>query len=322
MTSEFDLIGRYFSRHVGLPGLLGVGDDCAGLMVSPGMQLVTSTDMLIEGRHFFPDVDPVALGHKTLAVNLSDLAAMGARPRGFLLGLGLPGIDPSWVAAFADGLYALADRSHCPLIGGDTVQAPVRTFSVTVFGEVDPTLSLRRDRAREGDDIWVSGALGEADVALSLMLGRLPADAQRLAATRRALEWPEPQLALGEGLLGLAHAAIDVSDGLLQDLRHVLKASGVGARLHIDLLPIAASLDGLSDRVRSHAALGGGDLYQLCFTAAAARHADVRALASRLGLPLTRIGDIVAGADCEVLDASGQVLTDLPGGFDHFQATH
>src|SRR5690606_27395016 len=231
LASEFDLIARYFTRPAPA-GMLGVGDDCALFPAPAGMHIATSTDLLIQGRHFFPDVDPAALGHKALAVNLSDLAAMGARPIGCVLGLALPQASESWLAGFAQGFHGLADRHGCPLMGGDTTRSPHDlAISVTVFGAVAPERALRRDAARAGDDIWVSGALGAADVAYRLLDGQLPADPQRLAATRRALEWPEPRVALGQALGGLARAAIDISDGLLQDLAHVLEASGVGAHL-------------------------------------------------------------------------------------------
>ena len=196
MASEFDLIARYFTRSAPA-GLLGVGDDCALFPAPAGEQIATSTDLLLEGRHFFPDVDPRSLGHKSLAVNLSDLAAMGARPIGCVLGLALPRLDEPWLAAFADGFHALAAVHGCPLIGGDTTRsAHDLAISVTVFGAVPAELALRRDGARADDDIWVSGELGAADVAYRLLDGQYPADPQRLAATRRALEWPEPQVAL------------------------------------------------------------------------------------------------------------------------------
>ena len=245
MASEFDLIARYFTRSAPA-GLLGVGDDCALFPAPAGEQIATSTDLLLEGRHFFPDVDPRSLGHKSLAVNLSDLAAMGARPIGCVLGLALPRLDEPWLAAFADGFHALAAVHGCPLIGGDTTRsAHDLAISVTVFGAVPAELALRRDGARADDDIWVSGELGAADVAYRLLDGQYPADPQRLAATRRALEWPEPQVALGLALRGVARSAIDISDGLLQDLGHILAASRVGAALDYASLPVATALDGM-----------------------------------------------------------------------------
>jgi thiamine-monophosphate kinase len=321
VASEFDLIDRYFKRKAPA-GMLGVGDDCALFAVPAGMHVATSTDLLIEGRHFFADVDPRALGHKSLAVNVSDLAAMGAQPIGCLLGLALPRVHEPWLAAFADGFHAMALAAGCPLIGGDTTGNPgALAVSVTVFGAVDPQAALRRDAARPGDDIWVSGVLGEADIAYRLLSGQMPADDALLARTRAALEWPQPRHALGQALAGLAHAAIDISDGLLQDLGHILRASGVGARLRMDDLPVSPALAGLpADRVR-HAVLAGGDVYELCFTAPAAHGDAIRAAAAHAGVAVSRIGIIDADAALVVLDADGAPLSDLPRGFDHFRST-
>ncbi|PND32842.1 thiamine-phosphate kinase [Achromobacter pulmonis] len=320
MASEFDLIARYFNRAAPA-GLLGVGDDCALFPVPPGEQVATSTDLLLEGRHFFPDVDPRALGHKALAVNLSDLAAMGARPIGCVLGLALPRLDEAWLAAFAEGFHDLAAVHGCPLIGGDTTRsAHDLAISVTVFGAVAPGQALRRNGARPGDDVWVSGELGAADVAYRLLDGQYPADPALLSATREALEWPRPQVALGLALRGVAHAAIDVSDGLLQDLGHILAASGVGADLHYPQMPVAAALAGLDPARRRRAVLGGGDVYQLCFTAPASRREAVLAAAGEAGARATRIGRIRERAGLDVLDAQGRPLDALPAGFDHFPA--
>ncbi|MDH0737295.1 thiamine-phosphate kinase [Achromobacter spanius] len=318
MASEFELIARYFTRAAPA-GLLGVGDDCALFPVPAGEQVATSTDLLLEGRHFFPDVDPRALGHKSLAVNLSDLAAMGARPIGCVLGLALPRLDEPWLAAFAEGFHALAAAHGCPLIGGDTTRsAHDLAISVTVFGAVPAGQALRRDAAQAGDDIWVSGELGAADVAYRLLDGQYPANDALLAATRAALEWPQPQVALGMALRGIAHAAVDLSDGLLQDLGHILAASRLGARLEVDRMPVAAALSGLDDAPRRRAVLGGGDVYQLCFTAPAAQREAVQAAARAASAQVTRVGQTLAQPGLQVLDGQGRPLTDLPGGFDHF----
>lgn len=320
MASEFELIARYFTRAAPA-GLLGVGDDCALFPVPAGEQVATSTDLLLEGRHFFPDVDPRALGHKSLAVNLSDLAAMGARPIGCVLGLALPRLDEPWLAAFAEGFHALAAAHGCPLIGGDTTRsAHDLAISVTVFGAVPAGQALRRDAAQAGDDIWVSGELGAADVAYRLLDGQYPANDALLAATRAALEWPQPQVALGMALRGIAHAAVDLSDGLLQDLGHILAASRLGARLEVDRMPVAAALSGLDDAPRRRAVLGGGDVYQLCFTAPAAQRDAVQAAARAASAQVTRVGQTLAQPGLQVLDGQGRPLTDLPGGFDHFPA--
>ncbi|OZI55754.1 thiamine-phosphate kinase [Bordetella genomosp. 1] len=318
MPSEFDLIAQYFTRPAP-DGVLGVGDDCALFPVPAGMQVATSKDLLVSGRHFYPDVAPRALGHKALAVNLSDLGAMGARPIGCLLGLALPTAEPAWLAGFAEGFHALAARHGCALIGGDTTRSPHDlVISVTVFGAVDPARALRRDAAKPGDDIWVSGRLGAADVAYRLLDGQLPADPARLAATRGALEWPEPRVALGQALGGIAHAAIDLSDGLLQDLGHILTASKAGARIDYAALPLADALAGLPEPVLRRAALGGGDVYELCFTAPPEARDAVLAAGAHTGAPVARVGAITAEAGIQVRDAQGRPLADLPGGFDHF----
>ena len=302
MASEFDLIARYFTRAAPA-GLLGVGDDCALFPVPPGEQVATSTDLLLEGRHFFPDVDPKSLGHKALAVNLSDLAAMGARPIGCVLGLALPRLDEPWLAAFAEGFHALAAAHGCPLVGGDTTRsAHDLAISVTVFGSVPPGQALRRDGARSGDDIWVSGELGAADVAYRLLDGQYPANAALLAATRGALEWPEPQVGLGTALCGIANAAIDLSDGLVQDLGHILAASRVGACLRFADLPMAPALAGQDAALLQRALLGGGDVYQLCFTAPPSRRDAVLAAARRAGARVTRVGEILPQPGIAVLD--------------------
>jgi thiamine-monophosphate kinase len=321
VASEFDLIDRYFKRSAPA-GMLGVGDDCALFGVPAGMQVATSTDLLIEGRHFFPDVDPRALGHKSLAVNVSDLAAMGARPIGCLLGLALPQANESWVAAFAQGFHAMADKAGCPLIGGDTTGNPgALAISVTVFGAVRPDAALRRDGARAGDDIWVSGMLGDADIAYRLMSGQMPADDALLARTRTALEWPQPRFTLGPALAGVAHAAIDISDGLLQDLGHILRASRVGARLYLDAMPVSAALADVAPARVRHAVLAGGDVYELCFTAPPDRADAIRGIGDDCGVAVSRIGVVEAGGELAVLDADGTPLRDLPRGFDHFRSS-
>ena len=229
---EFDLIARYFTRPV-RHAALGVGDDCALLAPRPGMQLAISSDMLVEGRHFFADVDPEALGHKALAVNLSDLAACGAKPLAFTLALALPRVDESWLAGFSKGLLALADAHGCELVGGDTTQGPLN-ICITVFGEVPAGQALLRSGARAGDDIYVSGTLGDARLALEALLGHIHLPDELLAQARQRLERPTPRVALGLALRGVASSAMDVSDGLLGDFGHILKASGVGACIRTD----------------------------------------------------------------------------------------
>ena len=317
---EFDLIARYFTRPV-RRSPLGVGDDCALLQPRPGMQLAVSTDLLVEGRHFFPAVDPARLGHKALAVNLSDLAACGAEPLAFTLSLALPHIDEQWLAGFAQGLWALADAHGCELVGGDTTRGPL-AINITVFGEVPAGQALLRSGARAGDDLWVSGTLGDARLALEALRGEVSLPQEVLEAARQRLEMPQPRVALGMALRGIATSAIDISDGLLGDLGHVLKQSGVGAT--VDAMSattlLAATRTGfVLDAARAQdCVFAGGDDYELAFTAPAAARDAVRAASTRTGTPVTRIGTVDAHAGLRVLDASGRPLARRFAGFDHF----
>lgn len=314
---EFDLIRTFFTRPV-RRAALGVGDDCALLAPTPGMQLAVSSDMLVEGRHFFADVDPLRLGHKALAVNLSDLAACGARPLAFTLALSLPRADSAWVGAFAEGLLALADAHECELIGGDTTQGPLN-ICITVFGEVPPGQALLRSGARAGDDIYVSGTLGDARLALEALLGHLTLPPATLAAARLRLEMPTPRVALGQALRGIASSALDVSDGLLGDLGHILAQSRVGACIDTRLTSplLAAGLPDNEELVRK-CTLAGGDDYELCFTAAPELRAQVAAAALASDTPVTRIGSVQSQAGLRLLDAQGQELLERYASFDHF----
>ena len=336
MAGEFDLIKQYFSRTSGeqlqakqeAGVLLGVADDCAIFQQTPGSQIATSIDLLIEGRHFFADVDPYALGHKALAVNLSDLAAMGAKPIGCLLGLALPRVDEAWLSAFSSGFYALSDTYACPLIGGDTTRSEQGIcISVTVFGEVRAPF-LQRNKAQVGDDIWVSGRLGAAHTALMLLNKHVEGEAlsnaevELLALTRDALERPTPRIALGQALYQVAHATLDISDGLVQDLSHILKQSHVAAVIEEDLLPVADALLTRSPELRRDAILGGGDVYELCFTAPPAHGSRIRAISAELNLPLTRIG-VITDQDSQssllqVHDRFAKPVEYFYAGFDHF----
>jgi thiamine-monophosphate kinase len=313
--NEFELIGRYFSGH-DADTVLGVGDDAAILAPTPGHVLHAAVDALVCGRHFFADVDPAALGHKALAVNLSDMAAMGARPRWALLSLVLPAADAAWVEPFARGLCALADRYGVSLVGGDTTRGPL-TVSVTVLGETPAGQALCRHQACAGDDIWVSGRLGLAALAVR---HHQPGDdappAEVLADCRRALDLPEPRLALGAALHGLAHACIDVSDGLLADLGHILERSALGGEVWFDALPTHPWLAAQRER---HAGLiaAGGDDYELCFTAPPAARGAIEAL--RAGCPLSRIGRIDSTPGLRLLGADGRAISLGSRGFDHFQ---
>jgi len=314
---EFDLIARHFTRAT--PGaVLGVGDDCALLAPTPGMQLAVSTDMLLEGRHFSPQDSPAGIGHKSLAVNLSDLAAMGAMPRWATLSIALPAADDAWLTAFARGFFRLADLHGIELVGGDTTRGAL-TLSITVMGEVPPGQALRRDGAQPGDDIWVSGVIGSAALALAYRQGRLFMEQIDAAKVLPALYLPTPRLELGIALRGIAHSAIDISDGLLGDLGHILERSHVGASLEFAALPTLPVVQAyLHEAVARDCVLAGGDDYELCFTAPTGKHDAVLAAAESAGVAVTRIGQIHAAAGLTVRDADGQALPFEHTGYDHF----
>ncbi|HOM12113.1 MAG TPA: thiamine-phosphate kinase [Rubrivivax sp.] len=314
---EFELIERFFTRPT-RRAVLGAGDDCAVLAPAPGMQLCVSSDMLVEGRHFLGTVAPQRLGHKALAVNLSDLAACGAEPMGFVLALALPRADAAFLAGFADGLYRLAEHHAIELVGGDTTAGPLN-ICITVFGQVPAGTALLRSGARAGDELWVSGSLGDARAALEVFRGTLAADAAAFDHWRRAMEMPEPRVALGQRLRGIASSAIDISDGLLGDLGHLLRRSGVGARLDADALPASAALAALPPALRRELQLHGGDDYELLFSAAPAQRGAVLAAASDAGVAVSCIGRIEPGAALTVTDGAGQPLAVRRGGFDHFK---
>ncbi|MBB6561268.1 thiamine-monophosphate kinase [Acidovorax soli] len=315
---EFDLIARYFTRPV-RRAALGVGDDCALLAPAPGMQLAVSSDMLVEGRHFFADVDPEALGHKALAVNLSDLGACGARPLAFTLALSLPRVDEPWLAGFSRGLLALADSHGCELVGGDTTQGPLN-LCITVFGEVPAGQALLRSGARAGDDIYVSGTLGDARLALEALLGHQQIAPDLLAATRQRLERPTPRVALGLALRGVASSAMDLSDGLLGDLSHILQASRVGARIDTSLTSaLMAHRNAVADpELLRQCTLAGGDDYELAFTAPPVQRAAVAAAAQASQTPVARIGVIEAEPGLRLVDGQGRPVENRYASFDHF----
>ncbi|MES3023746.1 MAG: thiamine-phosphate kinase [Pseudomonadota bacterium] len=323
MLSEFDLIKQYFTRARTGRATLGIGDDCALLTPAAGMQMAVSTDMLVEGRHFFAGADARMLGHKCLAVNLSDLAAMGARPVAFTLALALPEANPDWLAGFSAGLIALADAHDCELIGGDTTKGPL-TICITVFGELAPGHALRRDAARAGDDIWISGSIGDARLALAGYRAEcaLDADSQREAGVR--MHMPTPRIALGRALAGggaqarIANAALDISDGLTGDLAHILAASGVGATLDVDALPAGPVLARQVQALRRRFGAAGGDDYELCFTAPVAAREAVLDAGRLAHTAVTRVGVIEASAGLRLVDAGGCALNLTLPGFDHF----
>jgi thiamine-monophosphate kinase len=321
---EFDLIARHFTRAT--PGaVLGVGDDCALLAPTPGMQLAVSSDMLLEGRHFSPQDSPAGIGHKSLAVNLSDLAAMGATPRWATLAIALPEENDAWLTAFARGFFRMADLHGIELVGGDTTRGAL-TISITVMGEVPPGQALRRDGAHPGDDVWVSGVIGSAAMALAYRQGRLFMEQIDAARVLPALYLPTPRVELGIALRGIATSAIDISDGLLGDLGHILQRSQtgpgpIGARLEFAALPTLPLVHNyLHEAVARDCLLAGGDDYELCFTAPASRHDAVQAAARNAGVAVTRIGCITAEAGLVVIDAAGMPLPIERTGFDHFAA--
>ena len=344
---EFDLIERYFKRPERAAACadlvkLGIGDDCALLQPRANTQLAISSDMLVQGRHFFADVDPAALGHKALAVNLSDLAACGAQPIAFTLALALPHVNEPWLAAFSHGLFALADAHGCELIGGDTTRGPLN-ICITIFGEVlvidSQSQALLRSGAQVGDDIYVSGSLGEARLALEVMRGNVSMAVDDFATIRQRLERPTPRVALGLALRGIATSAIDVSDGLLGDLGHILERSNVGASLDLEAFyPMKLVADyainagaraqidhknvKIHDPSLSNTLIGyilaGGDDYELAFTAPAAARAAVQAASIKATTPVTRIGRIEPTAGLRLVDTNGALVENRWVSFDHF----
>ncbi len=316
MSGEFDLIARHFTRPV-RRAALGVGDDCALVEPDPGMQLAVSSDMLVEGRHFLSTVAPERLGHKALAVNLSDLAACGASPLAFTLALALPRADEAFLAPFAQGLLALADAHGIELVGGDTTAGPLN-ICITVFGQVPRGAALLRSGARAGDELWASGVLGDARLALEVFRGRVELPGADFESVRRAMEQPQPRVALGLALRGMASSAIDLSDGLVGDLGHVLKRSGVGAVVDVDALPRSAVLAAQPTASQHECLLAGGDDYELLFTAPPSRHDAVRAAGAAAGVAVTCCGRITAEPGLRIVDGAGRPLGARFSGFDHF----
>ncbi len=318
MPSEFELIARHFTRPV-RHTVLGVGDDGAVVRPAPGMDLVVSTDMLVAGTHFLADAEPGALGWKALAVNLSDLAAMGAQPRWALVAAALPAADETWIAAFARGFFDAAEAFGVDVIGGDTTRGPLN-IAPTVFGEVPQGQALTRAGAQAGDALWVSGAPGLAALGLRHRQGKVSLHGTAIASCLAALDRPQPRVALGLCLRGLASAAIDVSDGLLADIGHILERSALAADIDFARLPRGAFEACADAAPAQRCLLAGGDDYELAFSAAAARQADIEALSVRLGLPLTRIGSLRAGPTGELIlrAADGNPMSVGQRGFDHF----
>lgn len=318
MPGEFDLIARHFTRSTRHTEL-GVGDDGALFSATPGNQLVVSTDMLVAGTHFFPDTEPEALGWKTAAVNISDMAAMGAAPRWMLLALALPQADEAWLAAFAAGFADCCASFDIDWIGGDTTRGPLN-LCATVIGEVPQGAAISRSGARAGDELWISGTPGLAALGLRHLQGQVSLQGAARERCLAALQRPQPRVALGLALRGIASAMLDVSDGLLGDLGHILAQSRCGALIEAARLPLDEALAACGDATLARQCLlAGGDDYELLFAAPAARHAEIAALASVLGLPLSHIGQLTE-------DATGIVIVEADGhhhpvaarGYDHF----
>ena len=330
---EFDLIERFFKTgadslpaHTNRAITLGIGDDCA--LIKPGVdeELAITSDMLVEGRHFFAGANPELLGCKALAVNLSDLAAMGARPIGFTLAIALPTPNKVWLEAFSKGLFAAAKEYSCPLIGGDTTAGPL-TISITAFGAIPTGEAIRRSGAKPGDDIWVSGTVGDARLALAALRHEIELPAEDLQIIEHRMHKPTPRIELGIQLRNIASSALDVSDGLLGDLRHILKQSQVNAEIQLDRLPKSATLQKQDAQIQNQFAASGGDDYEICFTAPSSHRENIQAISKSIGLPLTIIGKTVPKNDIEakvyLLDRSGTLLNDAEAApflrsFDHF----
>jgi len=318
---EFDLIETFFKRPA-RNATLGVGDDCALLPVRAGQQLAISSDMLVEGRHFLSTVNPRFLGHKALAVNLSDLAACGAEPKAFMLALALPEVNAAWLSEFSKGIWDLADAHHCDLIGGDTTRGPLN-ICITVLGEVPAHLAVLRSGAKVGDDVYVSGHLGDARLALEVFRGRLTIPQNVFEQARLRMEMPTPRLALGQALRGIATAAADISDGLLGDLQHILKASHVGA--DIDTAMVVSTLASgfmcnLPLATQRMLTLSGGDDYELVFTAPEHARADIAGLSVSTHTPITRIGKVNGSQQLRLLDSEGHEMRNEFESFDHFKS--
>jgi thiamine-monophosphate kinase len=330
---EFDLIERFFKTgadSLGIPAnsviALGIGDDCALIKPPANEEIAITSDMLVEGRHFFASADPELLGRKSLAVNLSDLAAMGARPVGFTLAIALPKADSTWLEAFSKGLFAVAKEYSCPLIGGDTTAGPL-TISITAFGCSPTGKAIRRSGAKVGDDIWVSGTVGDARLALAALRHEIALPLEELQQIEHRMHQPTPRIELGIQLRGIASAALDVSDGLLGDLRHILKQSQVDAEIALNQLPKSITLQKQAIAIQNQFAACGGDDYELCFTAPSSEREKIQLMSQSLNLPLTLIGKILPKKDGQVkvhlLDASGIELSNTEAAhflnsFDHF----
>ena len=316
--SEFELIRRFLQQATGQRAdvVLGIGDDCALLEMPAGRQLAVSMDTLVEGRHFVLGANPVALGHKALAVNLSDLAAMGAEPAWATLALTLPAPDSAWLESFVKGFAELAAVHGVQLVGGDTTRGPL-SITVQVHGFVDAGRALRRDGARPGDGIYVSGTIGDA--ALALVLSQQAGTESPVPVQLQSrLDWPTPRVGLGLMLAGRADAAIDISDGLLADLGHVCDASRVAARIEVAQIPLSSAARGYLEQFGWRPILAGGDDYELLFCVPGDVDGELIANCRKAGHEVTRIGSVEAGSGIALVYPDGRVSRELPAGFDHF----
>lgn len=318
---EFDLIARYFTfpADIGSWSSKGPGDDCA-LIALGDRTLAVTTDMMAVGTHFLPNVSPETMGRKALSVNLSDLAAAGAEPRAFFLSISLPKRDDSWLAAFRKGLLSVAKDYECALLGGDTVKAPEGapiSLSITAMGEMPAGEGLTRAGAQVGDDVWLTGSTGDAYAALMVRWGKWSCDEATLAALAPRMDDPTPRVAVGCAIRSFAHAAADVSDGLLQDLGHILERSAVGAKIAWADCPVSAALSRFTETQRREAVLAGGDDYELVFCSAPEERARVEGLSQTLGVTITRIGHVTTEG-LTVFDHAGRSLPIEAYGFDHF----
>ena len=330
---EFDLIQRFFKAGADAmrPNdektiALGIGDDCALLNPAAGEEIAITSDMLVEGRHFFIGANPELLGRKALGVNLSDLAAMGAKPIGFTLAIALPTVDKAWLEAFSKGLFAVANQYSCPLIGGDTTAGPL-TISITAFGSTPSGKAIRRSGAKTGDDIWVSGAVGDARLALAALRHEMNLSESDLKQIEHRMHNPTPRVDLGMKIRAVASAALDISDGLLGDLQHILKQSQVSAEVFLEQLPKSKTLQKQSEDIQNQFAACGGDDYEICFTAPIETRDAIDKISTALNLPITRIGSITekVGAleKLYLLNKNGDLLDEIKSAalmksFDHF----
>ena len=319
MQSEFNLIKEYFTRP-SKNADLGVGDDAALVSASPGHQLAISTDMSVAGTHFFNDCPPYFIGWKSLAVNISDMAAMGASPKWATLAIAIPDTDKAWLSEFSRGFFACADAFDVSLIGGDTTRGPLN-ISVQIMGEVPNGQALRRDGAKLGDEIWVSGSLGAAALAVhKIQKNTLDAKKPSDQSLVEKLQHPQPRINLGLALRGIAHSAIDLSDGLIADLSHILESSQLGATIDWSKIPhFDSAPEDLSVKTIQTFALTGGDDYELCFTAPSNRHSDIINIGKSLGIPLSQVGTIKANEGLIVLDDKNNPISIKGTGYDHFK---